>query len=460
LTCPGNIVQIYCFNTPGESKVIMPSGFQYLNRDEAAAALCAAAGEAVVIENVGYVYPRHEVVPLAPRITSLKDGLACVLMDMDGTTTTTENLCLDALETMIRRMTGHEGDAAWSIDSEADHPNLIGNSATKHVEYLVRKYGHEVCPEAFRSAYLQAAAYGMALAPDPQRRRELLENGEAIDSRAFMSTPQFLAWGEAIAAAAPQSAAMDQAVLAEAPALRLESIPNQVRAGLDIYYHRYHHLMANLAGYEGGTPLISPMPGVGILLALLKGWLGTDADACCDGLAAGNPALLDAGSHDRFGRLSRRFEEEPIRVALVTSSTGWETEQILSEVFRQLRGEVGEWPVSDAVKFRIQEGFAAHRIYFDAIVTASDSTEMRLKPHRDLYAIAIQQLGLTQAQRAQTIGFEDSAVGCLALRAAGIGLACALPWTESAGMDYSAASVICHGGLPEALLRHSLFLSS
>ena len=42
--------------------------------------------------------------------------------------------------------------------------------------------------------------------------------------------------------------------------------------------------------------------------------------------------------------------------------------------------------------------------------------------------------------------------------AAGIGLTCAMPNRDTLRQDYSAASFILHGGLPELVLFHNTFL--
>jgi beta-phosphoglucomutase-like phosphatase (HAD superfamily) len=54
---------------------------------------------------------------------------------------------------------------------------------------------------------------------------------------------------------------------------------------------------------------------------------------------------------------------------------------------------------------------------------------------------------------------EDTEPGIIALRAAGIGCAVALPNRDTSRQDYSAATVIIEGGLPELILIHNLLLS-
>jgi beta-phosphoglucomutase-like phosphatase (HAD superfamily) len=92
------------------------------------------------------------------------------------------------------------------------------------------------------------------------------------------------------------------------------------------------------------------------------------------------------------------------------------------------------------------------------MITASDSSEIRLKPHRDLYSIALHRIGLGPEEFDQVIGFEDSESGTIAIRAAGVGCCVAVPFAETAGHDLSAASHIAKGGVPEAMLLEQLFL--
>lgn len=66
-----------------------------------------------LIENPGYVFPGFEIVPLAKKSKSVENIIAAV-MDMDGTTTTTEVLCIHSLEYMIRQITGRMTKDSWS----------------------------------------------------------------------------------------------------------------------------------------------------------------------------------------------------------------------------------------------------------------------------------------------------------------------------------------------------------
>jgi beta-phosphoglucomutase-like phosphatase (HAD superfamily) len=57
------------------------------------------------------------------------------------------------------------------------------------------------------------------------------------------------------------------------------------------------------------------------------------------------------------------------------------------------------------------------------------------------------------------IGLEDTEPGIIALRAAGIGCAVALPNRDTQRQDYTAATMIVRGGLPELILRRNLLVA-
>ena len=93
-------------------------------------------------------------------------------------------------------------------------------------------------------------------------------------------------------------------------------------------------------------------------------------------------------------------------------------------------------------------------------MTASDSSEIRLKPHRDLYSLALHGMGVPPDQYDRVAGFEDSESGVIAIRAAGVGCCVALPFTQSAGHDFAAAVHVLKGQFPEVILNHRCFLSN
>jgi hypothetical protein len=247
-----------------------------------------------------------------------------------------------------------------------------------------------------------------------------------------------------------------------------------VRIAIDVYYQRYHEILAKISRGQGdslmhltgGKRLINPMPGVGIYLSLMKGWLGAEAAQLFPQLeehvinhpkVKTSPKVL-AVNRRRFARLGKYFSRHPVKVAVVTSSIAYEARIVLSEVFRVLHDEVRTWPISRARKTMIMKHFSSYNKTYDGFVTASDSSEIRLKPHRDLYNIAVHELGVPTSKLKSVIGFEDSESGLLAIRAAGIGKSVAVPFADTEGHDLSSASVVLYGGLPQVMAEHLAFL--
>ncbi len=236
---------------------------------------------------------------------------------------------------------------------------------------------------------------------------------------------------------------------------------------MTIYYERLHGMFVRIElgrGHEvaeelygaGARHAIRPLPGIGVVHALAKGWLGDEAEQLAPLLEG---ALGEVpGGRARLAALGRYFGARPSQVALVTSSGDYEANIVLTEVFAGLRDEVAAWPVSEAVRARVLAGFASHHVFYDAIVTASHSHEIRLKPYRDLYSIALQNLAIPCEAAHRVLGFEDTEAGIVAQRAAGLGVCCAIPFEGSRGHNFSAASHVLLGGLPEAVLRHGLFV--
>jgi beta-phosphoglucomutase-like phosphatase (HAD superfamily) len=447
------------------------SGTRYLTHPEAAVHLADAAVEFALLANPAYVFPPQELVPLGHKYDALHEGCSAVVLDMDGTTTLTEDLCLHALEYLVRQMTGRPEKRQWpGLDAAVDYPHIIGHSATSNIEYLLRAYAAGVRMEAFEAAYVKAAAWNVVHAPHAARKQEARENLAALGISAAMEDPAFAA----LAALPPGCVgAMTEAVCGVArrygPALRhaLRFHVNQTRAALDIYYESLHGMFSRIdagRGREvaeevygpGRTHPIAPLAGLGELMSLAKGLLGEEAAGLVPLLARDCPGGVASGG--RLGALGGYFARFPAQVALCTSSTAYEVRVVLGEVFRGLRESIAQWPISESRRNRVMEAFASPEGFYDAIITASETHEIRLKPHRDLYSIAMHRLGITPNDFHRVIGFEDTEAGVLAMRGAGIGVPVAVPFHGTQGHDFRAASHVVAHGLPEVLLRHGLFV--
>jgi HAD superfamily hydrolase (TIGR01509 family) len=231
---------------------------------------------------------------------------------------------------------------------------------------------------------------------------------------------------------------------------------------------------AELAGElvgDRGRPLIEPMPGYAAFIAAIKGWLGDEVAALRDELYAGRAARLrpsepetpadhDAAAFDRLVACCKRFERQPAKLALVTASIGFEAHAVMNEVRARMADEVRQWRISGARRDRILAALADRERVFDALVTADDACEHRLKPHPDLYSLALVRMGIEPGDYGRCIGLEDTEPGVVAQRAAGIGCAVALPNRDTHRQNFQAAARIIEVGLPGLLLRHHLLAQS
>ncbi len=447
--------------------------------DERAKTLLSHLGkEFVVVKNPDYIHPEFELYPLAPKITHPVDQLCAVVMDMDGTTTTTESLCLHSLEYMVRKITGRMTEESWhGLDRTVDYPHIIGNSTTRHVEYLIRTYRPFIDPDALKQAYFEAAVWFMGNGKDKRRVEEVKNNLINLGCQELLSDRVLIDWLDRKDEAINLDLAIVTTLLERyGSKFHASTFSEMVRAGIDIYYQRYHeiltlieagkgeHLSAQILG-RSDAHLIEPMPGVGEFLALVKGWLGEEILQLWPSLL--NKYPVDLTRDPQFDRetvkqtlltLAKKLQRHPLKVAVVTSSILYEARIVLGEVFRVLRRQIEQWPIRPDRKNHLLEKFSNYNNIYDGFVTASDSSEIRLKPHRDLYSIALYQLGIPKEKFNQVVGFEDSESGTIAIRAAGIGLCVAVPFTDTQHHDLRAATYVLNGGLPEALLRYNLFL--
>jgi hypothetical protein len=207
------------------------------------------------------------------------------------------------------------------------------------------------------------------------------------------------------------------------------------------------------------------MPGYAVFFALVKGWLGEEAAALAPELLRKLPqgshaaGMAEEEARRRLTDLGRRFEETPARIGLVTASIAYETHATIKAIFDVMREEAEGWPISGARKAAIREHFSDYHAAYDGFVNATDASEARLKPHRDLYAIALFQMSIPKEDFSRCIGLEDSEPGIISLRAAGVGCAVALPNHDTSRQNYEAAAHVVKGGLPELILGHNLLLA-
>ncbi|NUN08014.1 MAG: HAD family phosphatase [Ignavibacteriaceae bacterium] len=435
-------------------------------------------GEYVIINNPEYIFPEREFYRLADRNLNPLKMLDAVLMDMDGTTTTTEELCIHSLEYMVRVISGLESHLIWpGLDRTEDYPHIIGNSTTKHVEYLIQKYHKGIKSDNLSKAYIFAALWTLIYSQDLNRVNEVKVNLKKFlpvkDSAVFAS----IIPDKSNASKKGFAELLKSAAKKFYGKLHIHGKDDIVRASIDIYYQRYHEILHRIKkgeseklqkelGLATGKSLIEPMQGTPVFLALVKGLLGNEADKLTDELISDYirkdksflPPSSTAGIWQKLRRLGLYFEKHPVKVAVVTSSIMYEAEIVLSQLFEEIRNVIAEWKINAARKKRILERFSSPHNFYDAIITATDSSEIRLKPHRDLYSIALYKLGVPKSSFRNVIGFEDSESGTIAIRAAGVGKSIAVPFAHTQGHNLAAATLIAEGGLPEIIIKNNIFI--
>lgn len=424
------------------------------------------AGEFAEVKNPSYIYPPVEYYPLAAPLKKVSQ-LKAALMDMDGTTTTTEVLCIHSLEMMVRRMSGQLTQQQWEgVDHHLDLPYIIGNSTTRHVEYLLHKYGNMLSHECIAREFLLAAHWTLIHGMDQQRQAEVIQNLRKLNLNG-------------VAAEIKGGIPSEELLRRYADKIPAPDFNTMVSLGIDIYYETYHRILALLKegkagqvrrqvfGHETSSEnLISPMPGIPVLIPLIKGWLGEEAGLMADTLFAdyekATGKTLDSQRRQQLSQLLTRmgmqFEKQPLKLGLVTSSIFYEADIVIREVLAVMKKVIENSPLSPERKEMILKAYQDYHNVYDAFVTATDSSEIRLKPHRDLYSIALHKTGLMPVDFDKVIGFEDSQSGTVAIRAAGIGCCIAVPFAQTLSHDLSAATHILPGGVPEAIIDYELFV--
>jgi beta-phosphoglucomutase-like phosphatase (HAD superfamily) len=434
--------------------------------------------EVAVVRNLDFAYSPVSIYPLAPKVSGPVDKTVAYAMDMDGTSTTTEPLALHSLEYMVRRFTGRITKSEWEgLDPERDLPFVIGNSNFRHTEFLVKRYEDMLDHDSLRRSFFEALVWTLSNMEDKQRRFEITQHAAGAGLGGLLKDPRFISATKGRGPGLNEVEAVELARPLEreyGSSFDPNTFGKLVSVCLDLYYARDHSILRRMKRSEGetlsleilGDPrarLVEPMPGYAAFLCLVKGWLGSDAEGLFDVLGRefstqDRPSYLDGRKallKELLGRLGAHFEREPAKAALVTASIAYEADAVMTEVLAAMRDEVECWPISSERTDRIQEELESIEGAFDAFVTAGDAHEARLKPHPDLYSIALHRMSIPKSDYPHCVGLEDTEPGIIALRAAGLGCAVALPNRDTEGQDYSAAARVVRGGLPELILIHS-----
>ncbi len=451
---------------------------KYLTVEQAAQWLretAAALGtdELVAVRNLGFIPHARDLYLLSPQTALPLDTIAAFAVDMDGTSTTTEPLALHALEYMMRCVTNRMTPAEWpGLDAQHDIPFVIGNSNFRHTEFLLQRYADALDRPAFCARFIEALLWTMATMDDRQRLAEVRLNARNCGLATLLDDPQWLHTLRHGHITDETCAALAAPFIQQFGAQFAPTIASaEVSAALDIYYYRYHailhrirrghadELAATLLG-DRTHHLVAPMPGYSVFLCLIKGWLDERAAPLAGLLRAAHLKDKTARASDTptFVALCRQFQARPAKVALVTASIAFEAHVVMKEVIRLVRAEVAKWPVPTALRRELRKHLHDYHAIFDGFVTASDASEARLKPHRDLYSISFQQMAIARDEYPHCMAIEDTEPGILSARAAGFGVTIGLPNHDTSRQNYAKASRVVHGGLPELVLDLALCL--
>jgi beta-phosphoglucomutase-like phosphatase (HAD superfamily) len=452
---------------------------KFANKKEAKKLISKLGDEYAVVKNPGYIHPEYELYPLAPKIKKPVGALIASVMDMDGTTTTTEVLCIHSLEFMIRKHSGRMTKQQWKgLDPVKDYPHIIGNSTTKHVEYLIDKYQKTFKNDQIIKSFLYAAGWMIIYGKDAKRKEEVILNLNDFNCADLIRDERLIKLNPSSLPDDEDEVQISDYLFSQYRAqFKKPDFNSLVRIGIDVYYQRYHDILERIKLGEGkfiadnlfGDPekhLIEAMPGIEIFLPMIKGLITSNEDIYFNQLLVDYeikcgkkfPENKIDKARKSFIHLCKHFVNNPLKVAVVTSSIFYEADIVLREVFKIIYTKLDKMISAIEEKTKLFKMFNDYRNYYDAIVTASDSNEIRLKPHRDLYSIALYKLNVPREKFKQVVGFEDSESGTIAIRAAGIGLSIAVPFAETSGHNLKAAAFICKSGLPEVILKHNLFL--
>ncbi len=448
---------------------------QMISASEAAEMFNGKTKNILRVKNPGGVYPQFDYYPLKPMPKMPLRHLKAILLDMDGTITSTEEINLQTLEKVTRIIIPDALQKSWGgLDPTIDPQKLVGVSTSTGIEYLVGKYGAKDATKSFLSAYFSTVFALISGKGSPARQREIWQEldtvfGNSITTAVGKKSVQLKNCNVAEHALKQVQAARALAAAVCKTQKRM-SFDEKVKCLVTVFCYEYgralempkeseHVRTGNEKEIKTKRATIEPMTGVMSFLLLVKGCFDEKGRLLKALSGHDIGSLFDHGKMDlkKLLQIQKRVMRENPKLALVTSSTRYDAEIVLNQVFAIMRKQINGWNIPATQKKQITTLFNDPHTWFDTIVTADDSSEIRLKPHRDLYTIALMKLGIPETDFDQVIGFEDSTSGVMALRAAGVGVCLAVPLQE-AQQKYDAAHFVLKGGLPEAISRYNMFL--
>lgn len=451
-----------------------------LNSEEASEIIAKLGLEFAVIRNPAPLYPEIELFPLAPKITAPQKELSAVIMDLEGTVCSTQELRLNSLEYVIRSISGRNSKEEWKgLDPLIDQPNLLGISIPEAVRYLVQRYHNFIKAEELKTAYLHSVLWTIILSRSQERRSEVRKNLEQLGLGEMLKDAKLEELTLQKEFNKYNSNVITSYFLHKyGSRLNLQNFDQTVRASTEIFFQHYYQMLElirygeasslaeEISGQED-TPLIKPMPSIPLLFALVKGWLGEDVtylyDEISSELKAKSSQVYRISSQEdaklKLKKLAEHFQLHPLKIAIVTSSASYEADIVLGELFNTVSHEIRKWKLPQEKKEVLLERFSDYKSVVDVFTTSNDASKIRPKPHRDLYSAALSQLAFPQNMFNRILGFENTEQGIIALRASGLGLVAAVPYNRNSRHDFSSAAFILPGGITEAILNYNLFIS-
>ncbi len=78
------------------------------------------------------------------------------------------------------------------MDPVKDYPHIIGNSTTKHVEYLIKKYQKSFKQEDITKSFLYAAVWTIVYGKDAKRKEEVIQNLNDFNCSALLNDQRLI----------------------------------------------------------------------------------------------------------------------------------------------------------------------------------------------------------------------------------------------------------------------------
>ncbi|MDP4172845.1 MAG: hypothetical protein Q8933_02650 [Bacteroidota bacterium] len=453
---------------------------RYITSDEASEIVTQLGLEFAVINNPDNVYPPFEIYPLTPKIQEAQKQLSSIVMNLEGIFASSEMLHLHSLEYMVRQISGRFEKEQWvGLDKIIDYPNLLNGSNANPVEFLIQRYHNFIKLDFFKEAYLHSALWTLILGKDEKRKEVVRKNLKDLGCGDLLNDPKLVEYVAQKEFGKYNANVITNYFLHKYDLnLTLQNFIITARAASDIYFKRVHEILEliklgegnNLAKefFPGSEKLfIEPVAGIATMIAIVKGWLGGDAEFIFNELndtlkknSSQNYRISDIEStRSNLKRLSLEFEKRPLAIALVSTETQYDTSIIINEALNIISSQIRRLKITEERKNLLIEKFSDYRNIFDTIVTFNDISKSRQKPFRDLYSTALSQLGLHQMRFNEILGIENSENGIISMRTSGIGLTVAIPPFKSNTQNLSEASFIAGGGIPEILLNYNCFFS-